>query len=48
MRTLEVAGLDAAEGSPVVDIKPVMREFLPREPVHQPEWAGELMARYWE
>jgi len=25
-----------------------MREFLPREPVHQPEWAGELMARYWE
>jgi len=45
---LEVEGLDAIDGTPVVDIKPVMREFLPREPVRQPEWAGELMRSYWD
>jgi tRNA (Thr-GGU) A37 N-methylase len=28
-------GLDAIDGTPVLDIKPVMREFLPREPVTQ-------------
>jgi tRNA (Thr-GGU) A37 N-methylase len=27
-RTLTVAGLDAVEGTPVIDIKPVMAEFL--------------------
>jgi tRNA (adenine37-N6)-methyltransferase len=46
-RMLRVAGLDAADGSPVLDIKPVMREFLPREAVRQPSWATELMAGYW-
>jgi tRNA-Thr(GGU) m(6)t(6)A37 methyltransferase TsaA len=47
-RRLVVAELDAAEGTPVVDIKPVMREFLPRTPVVQPAWATELMADYWK
>ena len=46
-RVLEVAGLDAADGTPVVDIKPVIRQFLPREPVRQPAWVDELMAEYW-
>ena len=46
-RVLEVSGLDAADGSPVLDIKPVMREFLPREPVTQPAWASQLMVSYW-
>jgi tRNA-Thr(GGU) m(6)t(6)A37 methyltransferase TsaA len=46
-RTLHVVGLDAIDGTPVLDIKPVMREFLPREPVDQPTWASELMAKYW-
>jgi tRNA-Thr(GGU) m(6)t(6)A37 methyltransferase TsaA len=46
-RTLVVSGLDAVEGTPVVDIKPVMREFLPRGHVRQPSWATELMAGYW-
>jgi tRNA (Thr-GGU) A37 N-methylase len=36
------------DGTPVVDIKPVMAEFLPRSDVRQPEWSGELMRRYWE
>src|SRR5262249_7414803 len=46
-RRLWVAELDAVDGTPVVDIKPVMREFLPRSEVRQPPWATELMADYW-
>ena len=45
---LRVRGLDAADGTPVVDIKPVMSEFLPREPVTQPAWSHELMQGYWK
>jgi tRNA (adenine37-N6)-methyltransferase len=44
---IEVEGLDAIDGTPVIDIKPVMREFLPREDVRQPAWVWELMASYW-
>jgi tRNA (Thr-GGU) A37 N-methylase len=47
-RRLRVAELDAIEGSPVLDLKPVMQEFLPRESVRQPEWSHELMDRYWK
>ncbi|BBL59839.1 SAM-dependent methyltransferase [Methylomonas koyamae] len=46
-RCLTVVELDAIAGTPVIDIKPVMREFLPREQVCQPNWAGELMRDYW-
>ncbi len=45
--TLEVRGLDAIDGTPVIDIKPVMREFLPRGEMRQPAWSTELMRRYW-
>ena len=45
--TLNVEGLDAIDGTPVIDIKPVMREFLPRGEIGQPEWVAELMAAYW-
>jgi len=44
---LFVQGLDAIDGSPLLDIKPVMREFLPREKVDQPQWTTELMKDYW-
>lgn len=44
---LFVQGLDAVDGTPVLDIKPVMREFLPQGNVDQPEWATELMKNYW-
>ncbi|HEY6805642.1 MAG TPA: SAM-dependent methyltransferase [Pyrinomonadaceae bacterium] len=44
---LYVAELDAIDGTPVIDIKPVMDEFLPREEVRQPRWATELMSSYW-
>jgi tRNA (Thr-GGU) A37 N-methylase len=44
---LFVQGLDAIDGTPVLDIKPVMKEFLPCEEVRQPKWATELMKNYW-
>lgn len=46
--SVEVEGLDAIDGTPVLDIKPVMREFLPRGTIDQPDWVGELMADYWQ
>jgi tRNA (adenine37-N6)-methyltransferase len=44
---LDVEGLDAIDGTPVLDIKPVMRGFLPRDDVREPDWAGEIMKDYW-
>lgn len=46
-RCLIVAGLDAIDGTPVLDIKPVMREFLPQDEITQPDWSVELMKNYW-
>jgi tRNA-Thr(GGU) m(6)t(6)A37 methyltransferase TsaA len=46
-REIAVAGLDAVDGTPVLDIKPYMNEFAPQEPTRQPAWASELMAGYW-
>ena len=46
-KSLLVEGLDAVDGTPVLDIKPVMKEFLPRGEIHQPAWAEELMKDYW-
>lgn len=46
-RTLVVTELDAVDGTPVLDIKPVMAEFLPRTEVRQPRWSRELMQNYW-
>ncbi len=45
---LHVRGLDAVDGSPVLDVKPYLREFEP-DPgsVRQPAWASELMAGYY-
>ena len=45
---LHVVELDAIDGTPVLDIKPVMAEFLPRTPVRQPAWSRELMRQYWK
>jgi tRNA-Thr(GGU) m(6)t(6)A37 methyltransferase TsaA len=46
-RSLLVKGLDAVDGTPVLDIKPVFAEFLPREAIRQPVWSHELMRNYW-
>ena len=45
-RVIQVRGLDAIEGTPVLDIKPHMVEFGARGEVRQPAWASELMAGY--
>ena len=45
--TIKVKGLDAIDGTPVLDIKPVFREFQPKGNITQPEWAGDLMKNYW-
>ncbi|MFH1812474.1 MAG: SAM-dependent methyltransferase [Pseudomonadota bacterium] len=47
-RRIYVAGLDAIDGSPVLDIKPVVREFLPGGAIEQPEWVSVVMKDYWE
>ncbi len=39
--------LDAIDGTPILDIKPVMKEFLPAGEIHQPDWSKELMKDYW-
>jgi hypothetical protein len=44
---IEVRGLDAIDGTPVLDIKPYFEEFSPRGDVRQPSWTRELMADYW-
>jgi tRNA (Thr-GGU) A37 N-methylase len=45
--TLMVQGLDALDGSPVLDIKPVFSEFVPdRSAIRQPEWSHEMMKEY--
>jgi tRNA-Thr(GGU) m(6)t(6)A37 methyltransferase TsaA len=45
--TLTVQGLDALEGTPVLDIKPYVREYAPRGEIGQPQWVTELMRNYW-
>src|ERR1700761_8591424 len=45
--SIRVRGLDAIDGTPVLDIKPVMRGFLPRGDIREPDWARALMAGYW-
>ncbi len=45
--TVHVDGLDAIDGTPVLDIKPWVAEQAPRGETRQPAWSSELMAGYW-
>jgi tRNA-Thr(GGU) m(6)t(6)A37 methyltransferase TsaA len=45
--SLFVSGLDAIDETPVIDIKPVMKEFLAEESIRQPRWSTEIMENYW-
>lgn len=47
-RILHVVGLDAINGTPVLDIKPLFKQFLPDGEVKQPDWVNEVMKNYWE
>jgi len=45
-RELTVQGLDAVNGTPVLDLKPVFKEFQVENPI-QPPWVSELLKDYW-
>jgi tRNA-Thr(GGU) m(6)t(6)A37 methyltransferase TsaA len=45
-RRVEVEGLDAIDGTPVLDLKAHLTQFGPRGEVHQPAWVDDLMASY--
>lgn len=47
-RRLDVVGLDAIDGTPVLDLKPHLEQFSARGEVRQPAWVDELMASYFE
>ena len=44
---LTVRGLDAVDGTPVLDIKPYATGFEPKTSVREPAWMRELMADYY-
>jgi tRNA-Thr(GGU) m(6)t(6)A37 methyltransferase TsaA len=47
-RSIKVRGLDAINGTPVLDIKPVFREFAPKGEIRQATWVADLMKDYWK
>ena len=47
-KKLYLKGLDAIDGTIVLDIKPWVNEFAPRGRHRQPSWITELMKSYWE
>lgn len=46
-KSLYVENFDAIDGTPVLDIKPILVEFLPAEAIRQPQWSHEIMSQYW-
>ncbi|MBC7475984.1 MAG: SAM-dependent methyltransferase [Candidatus Sericytochromatia bacterium] len=46
-KSIFVKNLDAINKTPIIDIKPVMKEFLPTNTI-QPQWSVELMKDYWK
>jgi tRNA-Thr(GGU) m(6)t(6)A37 methyltransferase TsaA len=46
-RSINVKYLDAIDGSPVLDIKPVFREFELKTEIKQAPWVNDLMKYYW-
>jgi tRNA (adenine37-N6)-methyltransferase len=47
-RSIGVKRLDAIDGTPVLDIKPVLNEFRIKTASRQPDWISDLMKSYWE
>jgi tRNA-Thr(GGU) m(6)t(6)A37 methyltransferase TsaA len=45
-RSIGVKWLDAINGTPVLDIKPVFREFRLEAEIRQPGWVSDLMKNY--
>lgn len=46
-RSIGVKYLDAIDGTPVLDIKPVFREFRWDADIRQPDWVSDLLKNYW-
>lgn len=46
-KVVRVKGLDAIDGTPILDIKPVMIEFEAKGKIYQPDWTKEIMKNYW-
>jgi len=44
--SLKLRGLDAIDGTPVLDIKPWFSELVPKSPNREPRWAKELMTDF--
>ncbi|MBB1253140.1 SAM-dependent methyltransferase [Streptomyces sp. OF3] len=44
---LHVEGLDAVDGTPVLEVKPWFAEMGPRGEVRQPGWVGEMLGDYY-
>ncbi|MGB1315785.1 MAG: tRNA (N6-threonylcarbamoyladenosine(37)-N6)-methyltransferase TrmO [Chitinophagales bacterium] len=47
-RILKVKNLDAIDGTPILDIKPVMKQFEPKGKIKQPKWTNEILKNYWK
>jgi tRNA-Thr(GGU) m(6)t(6)A37 methyltransferase TsaA len=46
-RHVHVRGLDAIDGTPVLDLKPVLTAMRPPGEVTEPAWVEEIMRDYW-
>lgn len=47
-RTIKIKNLDAIDGTPILDIKPVFKEFQAKGIINQPSWVADLMKNYWK
>jgi tRNA-Thr(GGU) m(6)t(6)A37 methyltransferase TsaA len=47
-RSIFVKYLDAINATPILDIKPVMKEFGVKKEIRQPAWVADLMQDYWK
>lgn len=46
-KQLKVVGLDCINETPILDIKPVMKQFLPNGEIIEPQWTEKIMKNYW-
>jgi len=46
-RSIKVKYLDAIDGTPILDIKPVFKEFELKTEIKQASWVNDLMKYYW-
>ena len=47
-KSLFLEGLDAVDSTPILDIKPYTKCFLPKEEIFEPSWIQEIMENYYK